>query len=62
MLFREYGLENVSVNSIVKKAGISKGDFYVHFDSRDALTAVLIAEYVKQADLSYEAFIEPFEG
>lgn len=55
-------MENVSVNSIVKKAGISKGDFYVHFDSRDALTAVLIAEYVKQADLSYEAFIEPFEG
>ena len=59
-LFREYGFENVSVNSIVKRAGISKGDFYVHFDSKDALTAVLIAEYVKRADLSYEKFIETF--
>lgn len=62
LLFREYGFENVSVNSIVKKAEISKGDFYVHFDSKDALTAVLIVEYVKQADLSYEAFIETFPG
>lgn len=59
-LFREYGFENVSVNSIVKKAEISKGDFYVHFDSKDALTAVLIAEYVKQADLSYETYIKTF--
>lgn len=59
-LFREYGFEHVSVNSIVKRAGISKGDFYVHFDSKDALTAVLIAEYVKRADLSYEKFIETF--
>lgn len=59
-LFREYGFENVSVNSIVKKAEISKGDFYVHFDSKNALTAVLIAEYVKQADLSYEAYIKTF--
>jgi AcrR family transcriptional regulator len=59
-LFREYGFENVSVNSIMKRAEISKGDFYVHFDSKDALTAVLIAEYVKQADLSYEKFIETF--
>lgn len=60
LLFREYGFENVSVDSIVKKAEISKGDFYVHFDSKDALTAVLIAEYVKQLDLSYEAFAETF--
>lgn len=59
-LFREYGFENVSVDSIVERAGVSKGSFYVHFDSKDALTAVLIAEYVKHADLSYETFIETF--
>lgn len=59
-LFRKYGFENVSVDSIVEKAGISKGGFYVHFDSKDALTAVLIAEYVKQSDLSYETFTESF--
>lgn len=59
-LFREYGFENVSVDSIVERAGIAKGSFYVHFTSKDALTAVLIAEYVKRADLSYEKFIETF--
>lgn len=61
-LFREYGFENVSVESIVERAGIAKGSFYVHFDTKDALTAVLIAEYVKQSELSYEAFIEAFPG
>lgn len=59
-LFREYGFENVSVDSVVERAGVAKGSFYVHFDSKDALTAVLIAEYVKQLDLSYEAFTEAF--
>jgi AcrR family transcriptional regulator len=59
-LFREYGFDNVSVDSIVEKAGISKGGFYVHFESKDALTAVLITEYVKRADLSYGAFTETF--
>jgi len=59
-LFREYGFENVSVDSIVEKAGISKGSFYVHFDSKDALTAALIGEYVNKLDLSYKAFPETF--
>ncbi|MEA4954692.1 MAG: TetR/AcrR family transcriptional regulator [Pseudoflavonifractor sp.] len=56
-LFREYGFENVSVDSIVEKAGISKGGFYVHFESKDALISVLIAEYVKRLELGYKAFI-----
>ncbi len=60
LLFRKYGFENVSVDSIVEKAGISKGGFYVHFASKDALTAVLISEYVRHADLSYEAFVKTF--
>ncbi len=60
LLFREYGFENVSVDLIVEKAGISKGGFYVHFESKDALTAILIGEYVEKLDLSYEAFLETF--
>lgn len=59
-LFKEYGFENVSVDSIVEKAGISKGSFYVHFDSKDALTSALIEEYVSELDLSYKAFLETF--
>lgn len=59
-LFKEYGFDNVSVDSIVEKAGISKGSFYVHFNSKDALIVALIKEYVSNLDLDYRAFVETF--
>lgn len=58
LLFNEYGFENVSVDSIVEKAGISKGGFYVHFDSKDAILTEMINEYVSKLDLSYKSFLE----
>ena len=33
----KHGIENVSVDSIVEAATVSKGAFYVHFESKDAL-------------------------
>lgn len=60
ILFEEYGIENVSVDSIVEKAGISKGGFYVHFASKDALLTEMINEYVSKLDLSYQSFVESF--
>lgn len=59
-LFSEYGFDTVSVDTIVERAGISKGGFYVHFASKDALTAVLIDEYVSRLDLSYAAYVKSF--
>lgn len=59
-LFREYSFEEVSVDSIVEKAGISKGAFYVHFSSKDALIAELITEYVQKLDTDYRRFMESF--
>lgn len=59
-LFSEYGFEKVSVDSIIAKAGISKGGFYVHFDSKDTLTAALIDAYVSRLDLSYTSYIRSF--
>ncbi len=53
-----HGIENVSVNSIVKAAGVSKGSFYVHFESKDALTADFVNEYTANADLDYKSFLE----
>lgn len=58
-LFREYGLDQVSVDAIVKKAEVSKGTFYVHFDSKDALIAHLISGYVREMDLNYRSFLTP---
>ena len=53
----KYGIENVSVDSIVQAAGVSKGAFYLHFESKDALFTTLINDYTKVADLDYKSFL-----
>ena len=57
-LFLKHGVENVSVDSIVEAAGISKGTFYVHFDTKDALASILINDYVSEVDSEYKLFFE----
>ena len=57
LLFREYGLDNVSLNSIISHAGVSKGSFYSHYDSKDSLEADFIADTIGMMDLSYETVI-----
>lgn len=57
-LFLKFGFDNVSVDSIVEMAGVSKGAFYVHFDSKDSLISLIIANYVEKLDLSYKSFLE----
>ncbi|MCF6687965.1 TetR/AcrR family transcriptional regulator [Raoultella terrigena] len=39
-LFRERGLDGVSVKDIMSAAGLTHGGFYGHFSSKDALEAV----------------------
>ena len=53
----EHGIENVSVDSIVEAAGVSKGAFYIHFESKDALTVAFINEYTITADIDYKSFL-----
>jgi len=57
LLFRERGFENTSINSIVQKAGISKGAFYVHFNSKDAIVADFINVVISEMNLDYEIII-----
>lgn len=59
-LFGKYGFSKVSVDSIVERAEVSKGSFYVHFASKDVLIAGLISDYIGRLDLDYESFIESF--
>lgn len=59
-LFKKHGFDNVSVDSIVEMAGVSKGAFYVHFDSKDSLITDLIADYVAKLDLNYKSYLESF--
>lgn len=55
-LVMDQGIENVSVESIVKNAEVSKGAFYVHFKSKDTLIAALVNDYINIADMDYKSF------
>lgn len=57
-LFSERNFSDVSVEDITDEAGITKGAFYVHFESKDALIASLIADYVAGTDTNYKTFVE----
>lgn len=47
-LFVERGVENVSIDAITSRAGVAKGSFYNHFDSREALFEALIEATLEQ--------------
>lgn len=57
-LFKKHGFENVSVDAIVESAGVSKGTFYVHFESKSALITSLISDSVKKVDLDYLSYLK----
>lgn len=59
-LFKKFGFNNVSVDSIVEMAGVSKGSFYVHFDSKNSLIAALISDFVDGLDLDYKSYLDTF--
>lgn len=44
-LINEKGFDNVSVSEITKAAGVSKGAFYIHFESKEDLIAKQISFY-----------------
>lgn len=39
LLFRQHGVENVSVSDVMGACGMTVGGFYKHFESKDALVA-----------------------
>lgn len=57
-LFKEHHFSEVNVEDITDEAGITKGAFYVHFESKDALIAILIADHAMRADADYKTFLE----
>lgn len=59
-LFKKHGIEKVSVDSIVEATGVSKGAFYVHFESKDALIAAIIADFITELDLDYKSYLQSF--
>lgn len=49
--FTEHSYEKVSINQIVRAAGISRGSFYTYFDSKMDVLMFLLEEYV---EISYQ--------
>ena len=47
-LFIERGVDQVSIDAITSTAGVAKGSFYNHFESRDDLFHVLIGEVLHE--------------
>ena len=42
-LFRQRGVDDVSVDELMQAAGLTRGGFYAHFDSKDDLVAEILA-------------------
>ena len=52
-VFRERGIAEVSVGEIMRRAGLTHGGFYAHFDSKDDLLEASVA----QASVETSAFL-----
>src|SRR5690606_9372524 len=48
-LFIERGYDGTSINQIIGRAGISKGAFYHHFESKEDLIEALAARYAEES-------------
>jgi AcrR family transcriptional regulator len=57
-LFGQYDFDDVTVDAIVEAAGVSKGTFYVHFNSKDTLIASFLSDYVGQIDTVYKTHLD----
>ncbi len=59
-LFDQYDFDEVSVDMIVEAAGVAKGTFYIYFNSKDALIAAFLSDYVYRVDTDYRAALASF--
>lgn len=62
VLFKDQGFETTSVDSIVKLAGIAKGSFYVHFNSKDEIVAHFIGAVISKIDMDLDSIVNSAHG
>lgn len=58
LLFGQYDYKDVSVEAITKMAGVTKGTFYVHFESKDALYTAFLLDYAERMDTQYKSSLD----
>jgi len=57
-VFRRLGYDGASVDSIMGEAGLTRGGFYAHFDSKEDLFAEVVRRSVKDAESVREKGLE----
>lgn len=61
-LFKERGLNGVSVTDIMASAGLTHGGFYGHFESKDELAAVACERAFGESALRWRALVKEDAG
>lgn len=57
-IFAQKGYEETSVEDILKVLNLSKGGFYYHFESKEAVLDAIIERYTTQIESSAKAVVE----
>jgi AcrR family transcriptional regulator len=64
-LFNRHGFEQVSIETIMSEAGLTRGGFYNHFESKDELYAAAVASFTNcnpfRKDIADPPTTEPAE-
>jgi AcrR family transcriptional regulator len=45
VLFNRHGFESVSIDDVMKRAGLTRGGFYHHFSSKESLYAAAVSSF-----------------
>ncbi|RDJ97405.1 TetR/AcrR family transcriptional regulator [Cupriavidus lacunae] len=57
-LFSRHGYNSTGIQQITDHAGVPKGSFYNHFESKEAFAAVIVTQYADYLQRSWEAMME----
>ena len=63
-LFNRHGFDNVSIDQLMAEAGLTRGGFYSHFDSKEAVFAAATASFLNGQGAMWreEAGVDPTAG
>lgn len=61
LMLRE-GYKGVSVDSIIEATGVSKGTFFYHFESKEALAKALVLRFISQRSLAIKSLMDEIEA
>jgi TetR/AcrR family transcriptional repressor of nem operon len=57
-LFNEAGYNATGIAQITERAGVPKGSFYNHFDSKEAFAAAILRHYAEQVDTAWAQAVQ----